>query len=200
MFAVGLLASAAYGLYEAIRPLRATEACDRFMEAKTPAEAKKYATPRFHPLVELLFSDRSPDDPNDSFDWTHEIDGPRAGTKLVGFRGSVFIPEAGKRVQMEGHLVAVKSEGWKVDDLVFTGVEGVSLAGPLSMWEEHLRGIESEKRAAAAPVETPEAARPQAPAADPPPVRAADVPPPAPRPFRSAANLPLHGGSPLPIR
>jgi hypothetical protein len=35
----------------------------------------------------------------------------------------------------------VKSDGWKVDDMVFTGVEGVSLPGPVSLVDEYRHAI-----------------------------------------------------------
>lgn len=127
----------AYWAYEQLRPYTATEVCKKMDEAKTAAEAKKYATPRMHPLLDAMFADKSTADPNDAYEWTQEIDGPRPDTKLVGFKGTTFVPEAGRRVRVEGHFVVVKSDGWKADDAVITGVEGSSLPGPVSLVEEH---------------------------------------------------------------
>lgn len=131
--------AAVYGVYEWVRPLTATEVCKKMDAAKTAAEAKKYATPRMHPLIDFMFADKSAIDPNDAFDWTNEVDGPRPNTKLLGFRGTTFLPEAGRRVQMAGHIVLVKSDGWKVDDFVVTGVEGAALPGPVSLVDEYRR-------------------------------------------------------------
>jgi len=133
---VALVAGAGYGLYEWLRPLSAKEACLRFSAASTPYEAKKYASPRMHTAINSLFSDKTPNDPNDTFDLTTEIDGPQPFIKLVGFRGQLFIEEAGRRVKMEGHCRMVKSDGWKVDDMVFTNVDGQFLPSPYSIVDE----------------------------------------------------------------
>jgi hypothetical protein len=134
---VAVAAYGAYRAYEALRPPTPIEVCKLLDGAPTEAEAKKYVTPRMHPLVAAEYADRSHINPNDSITWAQEIDGPQPGTKLVGFRGSFFLPEAGKRVSMEGHCRLVKSDGWKVDDIVVTGVEGASLPGPVSLVEEY---------------------------------------------------------------
>lgn len=128
--------AAGYGLYEWIRPLSATEVCHKFDEAKTAADTKKFATPRMHPLIDFLYAQKSPNDPNDAFEWTQEVDGPRADTKLVGFRGSTFDAEAGKRVNLEGCFLMVRADGWKVDDFIITGFEGVSLPAPFSFVDD----------------------------------------------------------------
>jgi hypothetical protein len=143
-----LLGGVGYGVYwayEQLRPPTATEVCKKPDEAKTAAEAKKYATPRMHPLLDAMFADKNALDPNDTSEWTQEIDGPRPNTKLVGFKGTTFVPEAGQRVRVEGHFVVVKSDGWKVDDAVLTGVEGASLPGPVSLVDEHRASLTQPK-------------------------------------------------------
>lgn len=136
---VAVVAAAGYGIYQWVRPPTATEVCKELDAAKTAAEAKKYVTPKMYPLVDAMFADKSALDPNDTYEWTQEVDGTRPDTKLVGFRGTVFVPEAGRRVRLEAHFVVVRSDGWKVDDMVMTGVEGESLPGPVSMVDEHRR-------------------------------------------------------------
>jgi hypothetical protein len=138
-----LLAGVGYGVYwtwEQLRPATATEVCKKLDEVKTAADAKKYVTPRMHPLIDAMFAE-GVSNPNDHAEWTQEIDGPRPDTKLVGFRGTYFVPEAGRRVRIEAHFVVVKSDGWKVDDMVITGVEGASLPGPVSLVDEHRRSL-----------------------------------------------------------
>lgn len=153
--------AAVYGVYEWVRPLTPTEVCQRADQAKTAAEAKKYATPRMHPLIDAMFADKSALDPNDVSEWTNEVDGPRPGTRLVGFRGATFLPEAGRRVRIEGHIVVVKSDGWKADDFVITGVEGAALPGPVSLVDEFRRPPGSDGGGFA---RTPPAAGPRPPA------------------------------------
>lgn len=161
-----LIAGVGYGVYwayEQLRPYTATEVCKKLDEAGTAAEAKKYATPRTYPMIDTIYADKSALDPNDTFEWTQEVDGPRPNTKLVGFRGAWFDREAGRRVRVEGHCVAVKSDGWKVDDMVFTGVEGASLAEPVSLVDEHRKSVPTPKGAGTGT--TPPKAAPRSPAA-----------------------------------
>ncbi len=150
-FAVGLFALlgwGAYSLYEAVRPYTPTEVCEKLGDAKTAAEAKKYATARLHAVLDATFADKTPDDPNDTFELTGgEVDGPTPGTKRVGFRGSWFVPEAGERVRMEGYIALIQSGGWKADDLVVTGVEGAALSGPVSLADEHRKSVVPPGRA-----------------------------------------------------
>ena len=134
---VAIVGIGAYWVYDAVRPPTATEVCKKLDEVKTATEARKYVTPRMHPFVDAAYASGTGLDPNDSFNWTQEVDGPQPGTKLVGFRGSFFLPETGRRVAMEGHVRLVKSDGWKVDDMVVTGVEGAALPGPVSLAEEY---------------------------------------------------------------
>lgn len=136
---VAVVGAAGYGIYQWVRPPTATEVCKELDAAKTAAEAKKHVTPKMYPLIDAMFADKSALDPNDTYEWTQEIDGPRPDTKLVGFRGTVFVPEAGRRVRLETHFVVVRSDGWKVDDMVMTGVEGESLPGLVSLVDEHRR-------------------------------------------------------------
>jgi hypothetical protein len=143
-----LIAGIVYGsswVWAQIRSPSATEVCKKIDEAKTAAEAKKYATPRMYPLLDAMFADKNALDPNDTSEWTQEVDGPRPDTKLVGFKGTTFVPEAGRRVRVEGHFVVVKSDGWKVDDAVLTGVEGAALPGPVSLVDEHRASLTQPK-------------------------------------------------------
>lgn len=138
--AVALIGGLVYLGYEWLRPYTPLEVCQKFNAAKTPAEAKKCTTPRMHKLVDELFKDQTPDDPNTAFEFTRESDGPDPGVKLVGFRGSMWVPEAGSRLQMEGHFRMVRTGGWKADDMVFTGAEGVAVEAPVSLVDESHRG------------------------------------------------------------
>jgi len=138
--AVALIGGLGYLAYEWLRPHTPLEVCQKFNGAKTPVEAKKYTTPRMHKLVDELFKDQTPDDPNTAFEFTRESDGPDPGVKLVGFRGSMWVPEAGRRMQIEGHFRMVRTGGWKADDMVFTGAEGVAVNAPVSLVDEFHRG------------------------------------------------------------
>jgi hypothetical protein len=52
----------------------------------------------------------------------------------------MWVPEAGRRLQMEGHFRMVRTGGWKADDMVFTGAEGVAVNAPVSLVDEFHRG------------------------------------------------------------
>lgn len=143
-----LIAGGVYGVswvWEQIRPLTATEVCKKLDDAKTAAEAKKYVTTRLHAYIDAEYAKKSPLDPNIEFAFTQEVDGPQPGTKLVGFRGTFFVQDAGQRVQIEGHCKVVKADGWKVDDMIVTGVEGASLPGPVSLVDEHRASLTPPK-------------------------------------------------------
>jgi hypothetical protein len=139
-----------YGAYEWLRPPTAMEVCRRFQRADTLADAKPLVTPRMLRVLEQLFADKPPDDPNDRFELTREIDGPDPTVKHVGIKGSWFLPEEGRRAGVEGYLRVVRSDGWKVDDLMFTGIEGVSLPRPFSLVDE-VRGASPPKSKSSTP-------------------------------------------------
>ncbi|MBA4192667.1 MAG: hypothetical protein C0467_32270 [Planctomycetaceae bacterium] len=149
--AVLVLGLMAWGVYELLRPLNPMEVCKKWDEAKSATEAKKYATARMHPVMDAIEAENTTTDPNNDFEVGREVDGPDSNTKLIGFRGTWFIQEQGKRVRVEGHVRVVQSDGWKVDDMVFTGVEGVSLPAPFSIVDEHRRSVTPPKGTAPTP-------------------------------------------------
>lgn len=61
-------------------------------------------------VIETMFAEPAPSDPNDTFEWTQEIDGLLPNAKRVGFRGSWYVAEAGKRVRVQGHCNVVMSD------------------------------------------------------------------------------------------
>lgn len=169
-----LIAGGVYGVswvWEQIRPLIATEVCKKLDDAKTATEAKKYVTTRLHAYIDAEYAKKSALDPNIEFAFTQEIDGPQPGTKLVGFRGTFFVQEAGQRVQIEGHCKVVKADGWKVDDLIVTGVEGTSLPGPVSLVDEHRASLTQPKLPTPGPALPGAKVRPFVPSQSSPPIR-----------------------------
>ena len=137
-------------IYEWVRPLSATEVCKKLDTVQTSAEAKNYVTPRMYAVIEAMLAEPTPPDPNDTFEWTHENDGLYPDTKRVGFRGSWYVAEAGKRVRVNGHCNVVKSDGWKVDDMVFTSVDGQTLPVSFSLADEVLKSKPSANQPKAA--------------------------------------------------
>jgi len=136
-------------IYRAVRPDTATEVCQKVDEASTPAEARRYLTPRMYPVYKALHADKTLDDPNDVYEYTREVDDPRPNTRLVRIRGSSFVAALGRRGRIEGHILVVgpggwsaglfKTDGWRVDDIVVTAVDGVPLPAPMSFVDEFRR-------------------------------------------------------------
>jgi hypothetical protein len=133
--ALGILGWLGYQVNEWLRPYTPMEVCQKLQEAKTPLEAKNYTTPRMQTWIEQVYKEQTPEDPNDQFEFTRETEGPQLGIKMVGFRGSTWFPEVGQRKKMEGYFRLILSSGWKIDDMVFTGVEGMALEKPVSIVE-----------------------------------------------------------------
>ena len=131
---VGLaaLGAAGYLVYEAARPLTPREAFDRFDRAKTPAEAKRYATPAFQPVVDAVWG--GPDDPDDRVEYTHDGPAPpEFGGHFVGLRGHFFVPEAGRRMRIDAVVHMLDRDGWKVNDFLFLAADGQRVDPPLSL-------------------------------------------------------------------
>ena len=161
---IGLLSGAGYGLYEWLRPLTPTEVCQRMHDAETVTlKPREYVTARMWPFMDDVLTDSSEDTDsevdipveilNDEFVLTNEDDGPD-NSKRVGFRGSSFVEEAGRRVDMEGYLKVVEYDGWicwKVDDIIITGVDGASLPSPLSSIDEYNQSKAASKVEASKP-------------------------------------------------
>jgi hypothetical protein len=129
---VVVLAAVSYGVYEAARPLTPREAFERFDRAETPADAKKYATANFHPVIDALTS--LPDDSDDWVEYTHDGPAPpELGGHFIGMRGDTFVPEAGRRMRIDGVVHLLDRDGWKVNDLFFLAVDGRRIDPPLSL-------------------------------------------------------------------
>jgi hypothetical protein len=106
---------------------------ERFLTAKTPAEAKPYVLPSFHAALDVLFA--TPDDGSSS-DYEITGDGPAptgVGGHFVGVAGQLFMPEAGRRVRMEIVFHLIERDGWKVADFLLLAIDGQILDPPISV-------------------------------------------------------------------
>lgn len=130
------LAFCAYCLFQWARPLSAKEVCERFGVCKSATDAKSYVTARMYPVVDAFFAEGDAD-PNIEASFTDEVEGPQPGTKRVGFRLQGFMQEAGGRVGLEGYFALVSTGGWRIDDIVISGLDGASMPGPASMVEAY---------------------------------------------------------------
>jgi hypothetical protein len=131
---VAVLVAGGYWLYTLWKPLTPVQVCERINEAKTAAEAKRYAVPSFHPALDAIYA--QPDATSESDDTGITGDGPApagVGGHFVGMTGTVFIPEFGRRVRFEVVVHLVEHDGWKVNDLIYLTFDGRVIDPPLSV-------------------------------------------------------------------
>jgi hypothetical protein len=124
-------------VYGWLRPLTPREVCDRFGQAKTAQDAKKYCTLNLHPALDAIFRQNLPDT-DDPFEYTQETEAPPdVGGYFVGIRFHIYVPEARRRVQFDAVLHLIKSDGWKVEDIYFTSMERNPLPGWISLARDY---------------------------------------------------------------
>jgi hypothetical protein len=127
-----VLLALGYGVYALCKPLTPVEVTERFLDAKTAAQAKKYAVPDFHPALDTFYA--TPDDTT-AVDIEIAGDGPApagVGGHFVGLSFRMFLPEFGRRVRMEVVFHLLDRDGWKVADYLFLTFDGQVLDPPLS--------------------------------------------------------------------
>jgi hypothetical protein len=115
-------------------PLGPRQIVERFLEAKTDAESKRYVTERMYPLFNL------PDTPSNAGDEI-VITGESAvlGRKdeyHVGAWAKFFEPSVGRRMEMECVFQLMSRKGtWAIDDFFVLRVDGELLERPVSILE-----------------------------------------------------------------
>lgn len=132
---VGVLTVAFFGwiVYGWLRPLTPREVCERVDKAKTAQEAKKYCTLNLHPALEAIYRQKLPDS-DDPFEYTQESEAPAdVGGYFVGVRWQGFIPEERRRVQIDGVIHLIKSDGWKIEDIYLLSADRQPLPEPFSL-------------------------------------------------------------------
>ncbi|MFQ3594188.1 MAG: hypothetical protein SNJ82_13495, partial [Gemmataceae bacterium] len=159
---VGVLVLAFFGwiVYSWLRPLTPREVCDRFDQARTAQEAKKYCTLNLHPFVDAVYRQNLPDS-DDPFEYTQESEAPAdVGGYFVGFRGQYYVPEERRRMQIDGVIHLIKSDGWKIEDIYFLSVDRQPLPEPISVASNYHLFLDQPPggRQFAHPAQRPEAA------------------------------------------
>jgi hypothetical protein len=124
-------------LYSWFRPLTPREVCERLDEAKSLKEAFRYMTLKLRPAFEAMEKDGGIDEGSPS-EYTREGEAP-AGLAgyLVGVRTHFYSPEEKRKVQIDGVFHLVDSDGWKVEDLYFCGLDHQSGTHVLSMARDY---------------------------------------------------------------
>jgi len=117
------------------------EVCERFDRAGTAKDAKRYCTLNMHAAVEALHRQKLPES-DDPFEYTQESEAPPGvGGYFVGLRGQYYVPEERRRVQVDGVIHLIESDGWKIEDVYFLSIDRQALPQPLSLaGNTHLLG------------------------------------------------------------
>jgi len=120
--------------YEWLRPLTPREVCERLDKVHTAKEACRYCTLNFQPAIEAMYRQHTPDSADDKYEYTQEGEAPPGiGGYFVGIRGQFHVPEERRRVQVDGVIHLIKSDGWKIEDMYFLSVDRQLLPEPISM-------------------------------------------------------------------
>ena len=133
-------------------PLEPRQVCEKFNQARTEQEMKKYATLNLWPALATLARMEDSEDPGE-FELTGEEPAPaNVGGYLVGHR--MVFKEGNNHTQIEGvfHLVDRQGE-WKIEDIYFTSIDRQPLENWLSIAKDYqqLAATAREKGKAAAP-------------------------------------------------
>lgn len=123
------LLSVIYFLIMPFAPLEPREVCRRLFDAQTESEFKKYATLKLQPA--LIALSKFDEDSDAEYELLGEEE-TAAGGRLVGFR--MVGTDQGKPVSMDGYLHLLElDEGWRVDELYFTGFDGQAVDQPIPL-------------------------------------------------------------------
>lgn len=123
-----------YVIHWLFAPLGPRQIVERFLEAKTNVESKRYVTERMYPLF------NQPDSPTNAGDESVIIGESAVAGKSdeyhVGVRANFFEPSIGRRMEMECvfHLVTRKGT-WAINDIFVLRVDGEQLGRPVSILE-----------------------------------------------------------------
>ena len=132
---LALLVLFAFVVYP-LMPLEPRQVCEKFAQARTEQEMKKYATLNLWPALATLAKMEDSKDPGE-FELTGEEPAPaNVGGYLVGHR--MVFKEGGNHTQVEGvfHLVDRQGE-WKIEDIYFTSINRQPLEDWLSIAKDY---------------------------------------------------------------
>lgn len=119
--------------YSWLRPLTPREVCECFDRAKTAQEAKRYCTLNMHSAVDALHRQKLPES-DDPSEYTQEGDAPPGiGGYFVGVRSHQYVPEERRRIQVDGVIHLIQSDGWKIEDFYILSIDRQQLPEPISL-------------------------------------------------------------------
>ena len=117
-----------------LTPLTPRQVVERFVAADTLSESMKYATVNLRPALRAMESVDEDSDPADRFELTQDRAAPAAiGGHYVGCSFRYRDAEAKQLIHGAGYFHLIQADGWKVEDLYFTAVNGEALEAPYSL-------------------------------------------------------------------
>jgi len=132
---LGLVAYWLYSTFFAEVSLSPQQVCQAFNFAKSPQEAKNYATPNMYAALGVLFI-QTDDSDDGSFELTAEQPAPsQIGGDYVGFQ--VHLKAEKSPIVMHGVFHLLNQSGWKVNDMIFISINDQSIDPPISVAREY---------------------------------------------------------------
>ena len=121
-----------------LTPLTPRQVVERFIAADTLSESMKYATVNLHPAIRAMENVDEDSDPADRFELTQDRAAPAAiGGHLVGCSFRFRDAETKQLIHGGGYFHLIQADGWKVEDLYFTAVNGEALEAPYSLAQNY---------------------------------------------------------------
>lgn len=135
-----------------LTPLTPRQVVQRFAGADGAEEGLRYATLNLRPALLALEQVEDTSDPSDRFELTQDKPAPPdVGGHYVGCRFHFRDEQTKLLVQGEGVFHLIDADGWKIDDLFFTGINGEALPEPLSMARDYRKVVADLPRKAKPP-------------------------------------------------
>ena len=138
-------------------PLGPRQVCQKFIDASTMDEMRKYTTTKLWPALAAMDAHKNDPDSKvgakDRFDLTEDVDNPLGlGGHGVGYR--MYSEEKGGAHVLEGFFYLVnQGAGWKIDELYFTSFDNQQAQNPIpvsSNYKEIFGAGDSSQNLAAA--------------------------------------------------
>lgn len=117
-----------------LTPLTPRQVVERFVAADTLGELTKYSTTNLHPALRAMVAVDDTSDPADRFELTQDRPAPAGiGGHYVGCSFRFRDPETNVITLGAGYFHLIEVDGWKIEDIYFTAVNGEALEAPYSI-------------------------------------------------------------------
>ena len=130
----GVLATVLLLIGLAIWWLTPRQVVERFVAADTLGELTKYSTTNLHSALRAMDNLDDTSDPADRFELTQDRPAPAGiGGHYVGCSFRFRDPETNVITLGAGYFHLIEVDGWKIEDIYFTAVNGEALEAPYSI-------------------------------------------------------------------